>query len=352
MLAAFAVTVAQLGIPDEAIGRFLGSMAMDLDVASYPRWDDLLRYMDGSAAVIGEMMLPVLEPLDHAAAFQPARDLGLAFQLTNFLRDVGEDLERGRVYLPEEDLARFGADPWARTVTPEWRELMRFEIARARALYASADQGLPLLPPRSAACVRAARILYSRILVEIEGNDYDVFSTRARVSTGRKLATAAWCLGGHDRHEEAVGRPAGPVVHGVRPTEPAQPPPGQDRAAAGQPAVDAHVVDQQVQQSVAGDAGASRDQPLPAGRPPERHGGHRERGEHDGEPVVVLPATAPGTVVAAVPAPSRAVHDGTVGERGGRLAGGERHGGERSGLHGVVLVTARPSSDRQARARL
>ena len=196
VLAAFAVTVAQLGIPDEAIRRFLGSMAMDLDVASYPRWDDLLRYMDGSAAVIGEMMLPVLEPLDHAAAFQRARDLGLAFQLTNFLRDVGEDLERGRVYLPEEDLDRFGADPWARTVTPEWRELMRFEIARARALYASADQGLPWLPPRSAACVRTARILYSRILVEIEGNDYDVFSTRARVSTGRKLATAAWCLGG------------------------------------------------------------------------------------------------------------------------------------------------------------
>jgi 2-oxo-3-hexenedioate decarboxylase len=91
------VTVAQLGIPDEAIRRFLGSMAMDLDVASYAGWGDLLRYMDGSAAVIGEMMLPVLEPLDHAAAFQRARDLGLAFQLTNFLRDVGEDLERERV---------------------------------------------------------------------------------------------------------------------------------------------------------------------------------------------------------------------------------------------------------------
>ena len=83
--------------PDEAIARFLGSMAMDLDVASYPRWDDLLGYMDGSAAVIGEMMLPVLEPLDHAAAFQPARDLGLAFQLTNFLRDIDEDLDRGRL---------------------------------------------------------------------------------------------------------------------------------------------------------------------------------------------------------------------------------------------------------------
>ena len=108
--------------------------------------------------------------------------------------------------------------------------------------------------------------------------------------------------------------------------------------------MDAHVVDQQVQQSVAGDAGAGRDQPVPAGRPPERHGGHRERGEHDGEPVVVLPATTPGTVVAAVPAPSRAVHHGAVGERGGRLAGGERDGGERGRrrrIHGVLLVTAR-----------
>jgi phytoene synthase len=195
VLAAFAVSVAQLGITEAAIARFLRSMAMDLDVPSYARWDDLVGYMDGSAAVIGEMMLPVLEPRDHVRAFQPARDLGFAFQLTNFLRDVGEDLERGRVYLPEEDLAHFGADPWTRTVTPAWRQLMRFEIARARALYASADRGLPWLPPRSAACVRTARILYSRILVEIERNDYDVFATRARVSTGRKLATAAWCLG-------------------------------------------------------------------------------------------------------------------------------------------------------------
>ena len=79
---------------------------------SYATWDDLLVYMDGSAAVIGEMMLPILEP--HAPeALAPARDLGLAFQLTNFLRDVGEDLDRGRVYLPQEDLDRFGADPRA-----------------------------------------------------------------------------------------------------------------------------------------------------------------------------------------------------------------------------------------------
>jgi 15-cis-phytoene synthase len=141
-------------------------------------------------------MLPVLEPTDVTAAFEPARDLGLAFQLTNFLRDVGEDLDRGRVYLPQEDLDRFGADPWSRQVTPAWRQLMEFEIARARSLYASADRGIEWLPPRSAACVRAARVLYSRILLEIERNGYDVFATRARVSTPRKLVTAARYLGG------------------------------------------------------------------------------------------------------------------------------------------------------------
>ena len=77
------------------------------------RWDDLLVYMDGSAAVIGEMMLPILEPRSESAR-PHARDLGLAFQLTNFLRDVGEDLDRGRVYLPQADLDRFGADPHMR----------------------------------------------------------------------------------------------------------------------------------------------------------------------------------------------------------------------------------------------
>ncbi len=196
VLTAFTATVRQLDIPLTAIERFLHSMEMDLDVAGYETWDDLLGYMDGSAAVIGEMMLPVLEPTDHVAAHRPARDLGLAFQLTNFLRDVGEDLDRGRVYVPRADLDRFGADPWARVVTPAWRHVMRFEIGRARELYASADEGLAWLPARSAACVQAARSLYSRILVEIEGNDYDVFETRARVSTGRKLATALRGLAG------------------------------------------------------------------------------------------------------------------------------------------------------------
>jgi 15-cis-phytoene synthase len=195
VLAALVHTVRTLGIDPEAIDRFLRSMAMDLHVTEYETWDDLCVYMDGSAAVIGEMMLPVLEPLDEAA-FRPARDLGIAFQLTNFLRDVGEDLARGRVYLPVEDLVRFGADPVRRQVNPAWVELMRFEIDRARHLYESADRGIELLPPRSAACVRTARVLYSRILDRIEANGYDVFSTRARVSTPAKAGTAVRCLAG------------------------------------------------------------------------------------------------------------------------------------------------------------
>jgi phytoene synthase len=126
VLAALVHTVVELDIDPDALHRFLHSMAMDLDVERYETWDDLCGYMDGSAAVIGEMMVPVLGPADRAAAIPPARDLGIAFQLTNFLRDVGEDLDRGRVYLPQEDLRRFGAVPSLRTVTPEWRRLVAF----------------------------------------------------------------------------------------------------------------------------------------------------------------------------------------------------------------------------------
>jgi phytoene synthase len=188
VLCAVVHTVGTLGLDPGCFHRFLTSMEMDLTVAEYDTWDDLLGYMDGSAAVIGEMMLPVLRPTSPDA-LQPARDLGLAFQLTNFLRDVGEDLDRGRVYLPREDVVRFGADPWARRVDERWRNLMRFEIARARALYRSADRGLPMLPGASGRCVGAARTLYAQILERIEASDYDVFSGRARVPTWRKLAT-------------------------------------------------------------------------------------------------------------------------------------------------------------------
>ncbi len=190
VLKAVVHTIRAFGHDPECFRRFLDSMAMDLTITSYDTWEDLLGYMDGSAAVIGEMMLPILEPLDPAAV-GPARDLGLAFQLTNFLRDVAEDLDRGRVYLPQEDLERFGADPRRRIVDDAWRALMRFEIDRCRALYRSADAGLALLPSSSARCIQAARVLYAQILDRIEAADYDVFTVRASVPTWRKVATTA-----------------------------------------------------------------------------------------------------------------------------------------------------------------
>ncbi|MGD9792541.1 MAG: phytoene/squalene synthase family protein [Acidimicrobiia bacterium] len=203
VLAAVVHTVRAFDIDRECFRRFLRSMTMDLTVASYETWEDLCVYMDGSAAVIGEMMLPILEPLTPAA-LGPARDLGDAFQLTNFLRDVSEDLDRGRVYLPQADLRRFGVDPaeerarvlasgrhGAEAVSPQWVALMRFELERCAGLYASADTGVGMLPEQSARCIRTARVLYSRIGEEIVANGYDVFTQRARVPGRTKIALVA-----------------------------------------------------------------------------------------------------------------------------------------------------------------
>ncbi len=195
VLKAMVHTVRAFRIDPDCVRRFLHSMTMDLTVERYETYEDLLGYMDGSAAVIGEMMLPILEPLDPAAT-EPARDLGNAFQLTNFLRDIDEDLDRNRIYIPQEDIRRFGAESAFvdRTATPEFLALMRFEIDRTRELYRRADAGLELLPGRSGRCVGAARLLYARILDEIEAVDLDVFSTRARVPTWQKVTTAARAL--------------------------------------------------------------------------------------------------------------------------------------------------------------
>jgi len=190
VLAAVADTVAHTGIDPECFDRFFGAMSMDLTTTSYQSWDDLCGYMDGSAAVIGEMMLPILQPRGQFAR-EPARALGFAFQLTNFLRDVNEDLDLGRIYIPQEDLDRFGVDLAVRRVTPQWRALMAFQVDRNRKLYALADTGLVMLPPRSARCVGTARVLYARILDRIEAADYDVFSSRLTVPTWQKAATAA-----------------------------------------------------------------------------------------------------------------------------------------------------------------
>jgi phytoene synthase len=210
VLAAVVHTVIECGIEPECFDRFFGAMAMDLTTSSYETWEDLCGYMEGSAAVIGEMMLPVLEPTSPFVTrggrppltpltpprsahetYAPARSLGLAFQLTNFLRDIDEDLDRGRVYVPQDDLHRFGVDLAARRVTEEFKAFLAYQIERNRALYSFADTGIALLPPRSARCVGTARVLYSQILDRIEAANYDVFSGRLRVPTWRKAQTAA-----------------------------------------------------------------------------------------------------------------------------------------------------------------
>lgn len=190
VLCAVVDTVRTLRIDPVCFERFLHSMTMDLTRRSYETFDDLMEYMDGSAAVIGEMMLPVLEP-SSPRAFEPARDLGIAFQLTNFLRDVGEDLDRGRVYIPQTTLRTFGADPRRRVADDAWVAALRFEIERTRSIYRQADVGIGLLPTRTRRCVQVARSLYSDILGRIEANNYDVFGRRARVSHWKKLAAAA-----------------------------------------------------------------------------------------------------------------------------------------------------------------
>jgi 15-cis-phytoene synthase len=201
VLAAVLDTIARFHLDHTDFHSFLRSMGMDLEVTEYPDYDALLVYMEGSAAVIGTMLLPLLEPADPVAAREPARQLGLAFQLTNFIRDVGEDLRRGRIYLPMADLARFGLTRAAlrRAVAhgradPPLRALIRYEVARARGHYAAAAAGIPMLARTSQACIRAAYHLYGGILDQVERAGHDVLLRRAVVPRGRRLRIALRCL--------------------------------------------------------------------------------------------------------------------------------------------------------------
>jgi phytoene synthase len=186
-------TMRRWAIPRQHVEAFLESMQMDITVTSYPTYADLEQYMYGSASVIGLQMLPILEPLTPEAAAR-ARALGEAFQMSNFIRDVGEDLKRGRVYLPQEDLDTFGVTRAALargTVTPLIRELLAFEIERTRALYTFAEPGIDMLHPTSRDCVRTAFILYGEILDAVERAGYQVLTRRVSVPMSRRLAVAA-----------------------------------------------------------------------------------------------------------------------------------------------------------------
>jgi phytoene synthase len=199
VLPAFHDTLRRWDIPLAHVEAFLRSMAMDLTVTSYATYDDLMTYVYGSAAVIGLQLVPVLEPLPGMAevAATYAGDLGIAFQLANFIRDVGEDLTRGRIYLPMEDLALFGVtrEHLSRGVVDgPVRRLLAFEIARAREVFRSAAGGIRLLHPTSRPCIETALVLYGGILDAVEAADYQVLRQRVSVGNGRRLAVAgpAW----------------------------------------------------------------------------------------------------------------------------------------------------------------
>jgi phytoene synthase len=180
------------GIPLETVEAFVASMLMDLTVVEYRTYADLCEYMYGSAAVIGLQMFPILEPSDPSAA-EHARALGEAFQLTNFIRDIAEDLRRGRIYLPLEDLDAFGVTREqlaAGTVTPRIRELIRYEIHRTRLIYAYAREGIELLAPSSRPCINTALALYGGILDEIERADYQILERRVAMNYARRLRIA------------------------------------------------------------------------------------------------------------------------------------------------------------------
>jgi phytoene synthase len=185
-------TVNRFNIPHEHFEAFLHSMTMDLTVQEYESYDDLLEYVYGSAAVIGLEMVPILGPL-HNDAFEAAKKLGIAFQLANFIRDVDEDLDRGRVYLPLKELGQFGVTREMleeRVLTPEIIEALKFQIARVRQLQAEAAAGIKMLEPSSRPCIEAASTLYCGIVDEVEKIGYDIFNHRAKTSTARRIRVA------------------------------------------------------------------------------------------------------------------------------------------------------------------
>jgi len=185
-------TVNRFAIPHEHFVAFLHSMTMDLTVTEYANYEALMEYVYGSAAVIGLEMVPILGALSQGA-YEPAEKLGVAFQLANFIRDVGEDLDRGRVYLPQNELAQFGVDREmleARTLTPEITAALKFQIERVRQLQREATPGILELEPASRPCIEAASELYCGIVDEVEAIGYDVFNKRAKTSTGRRMRVA------------------------------------------------------------------------------------------------------------------------------------------------------------------
>jgi phytoene synthase len=185
---AWADTRARFNIPRQYAEQLLAGVASDLTVNRYATFPDLAAYCYGVASTVGLMSMHIVGFKDDSA-IPYAVKLGVALQLTNILRDVAEDWENGRLYLPLEELALFGlseGDIAAQTNDDRWKAFMAFQIVRARQLYAEALPGLALLERRGRVAVAAAAELYREILDDIEAHDYDVFSRRAYISNRQK----------------------------------------------------------------------------------------------------------------------------------------------------------------------
>ncbi|MFG2342031.1 phytoene/squalene synthase family protein [Streptomyces yangpuensis] len=202
VVAALADTARRYAIDHRHFQDFMTAMRSDLVVTDYPTYADLRGYMHGSAAVIGLQMLPVLGTVVPREEAEPhAAALGVAFQLTNFLRDVGEDLDRGRVYLPGDLLAGHDVERellhWCRSTGRQDRRVLaalrEFE-ALTRGVYREARPGLAMLDPASRPCIRTAYVLYGSILDAVARDDYAVLHRRAVVPRRRRVTVAAGAL--------------------------------------------------------------------------------------------------------------------------------------------------------------
>jgi len=190
ILTAFADTLNIYHIPKKYPLELLEGVCMDISINRFDTFEELYTYSYKVASVVGLMTSEVFG-YDNPEALNHAIDLGIAMQLTNILRDIGEDLQRNRIYIPKEDLDTFGIsekDLFEKKTDSRFTSLMEFQIARARSYYDSADLGIPMLHADSRLPVYLARHNYSRILDRIEENRFEVFSQRAHLSTSEKLA--------------------------------------------------------------------------------------------------------------------------------------------------------------------
>jgi phytoene synthase len=190
LLLAFRYTVNKYAIPQACFDELISGMRMDLEKKRYKNFSELYEYSYKAAGVVGLMMVKVFG-LKSNEAENFAIDLGVAFQLTNILRDIKEDFSRGRVYLPQDELHEFKVkeqDIAEESVTDNFKKLLTFQTQRVRSYYKRAEEGIPLISDRRSRFVTCAmKEMYEAILDEIENNDFDVYSSRAQVNAWKKF---------------------------------------------------------------------------------------------------------------------------------------------------------------------